>query len=113
MVPGVLSQSEVQTCRDLTWDWLESLGSGIERSDPGTWTDSNWPGDFQSGITVQCGSNQQPSLWFIRAHPGVQQVFSTIWSVPPQDLITSLDGMLIWRHRTTDSHCRTGYFSPE
>ena len=108
MVPGVLSQSEVQPCRDLTWDWLESLGSGIERSDPGTWTDSNWPGDFQSGITVQCGSNQQPSLWSIRAHPGVQQVFSTIWSVPPQDLIASLDGMLVWRHKAPCSASPAG-----
>ena len=53
MVPGVLSPTEVQTCLDLTWDWLESLGSGIERSDPTTWTDNNWPGEFQSGITVQ------------------------------------------------------------
>ena len=60
MVPGVLSPDEVQTCLDLTWDWLESLGSGIERSDPTTWTDNNWPGEFQSGITVK-GQNQQIS----------------------------------------------------
>ena len=53
VVPGVLSPTEVQTCLDLTWDWLESLGSGIERSDPTTWTDHNWPGEFKSGITVQ------------------------------------------------------------
>ena len=106
MVPGVLSQPEVQTCLSLTWDWLESLGSGLERSDPATWTDNNWPGEFSSGITVQCGSNQQPSLWYIRGHLGVQQVFSNIWSVQPSELITSMDGMLIWRHKTTDSHCR-------
>ena len=106
MVPGVLSQSEVQTCLSLTWDWLESLGSGLERSDPTTWTDDNWPGEFKSGITVQCGSNQQPSLWYLRGHQGVQQVFATLWSVQPSELITSMDGMLIWRHKTTDSHCR-------
>ena len=103
MVPGVLSPAEVQTCLDLTWDWLESLGSGIERSDPATWTDNNWPGEFQSGITVQCGSNQQPSLWNIRGHQGVQDVFATIWSVQPSDLITSMDGMLIWRYKTSYS----------
>ena len=32
VVPGILTSSEVNTCLDLTWHWLESLGSGIERS---------------------------------------------------------------------------------
>ena len=31
VVPGVLSGSEVEQCLSLTWDWLESLGSGIDR----------------------------------------------------------------------------------
>ena len=31
VVPGVLTTSELNTCLELTWDWLESLGSGIER----------------------------------------------------------------------------------
>ena len=110
VVAGVLSPTEVSTCLDLTWAWLESLGSGIERSDPTSWTDHNWPGEFQSGITVQSGSNQQPSLWYIRGHPGVQQVFATIWAVQPSDLITSMDGMLIWRHKTSDSHSKIWYF---
>ena len=31
VVPGVLSRPEVDQCLTLTWDWLESLGSGIDR----------------------------------------------------------------------------------
>ena len=31
VVPKVLTTSELNTCLELTWDWLESLGSGIER----------------------------------------------------------------------------------
>ena len=31
VVPGVLSRPEVDQCLALTWDWLESLGSGIDR----------------------------------------------------------------------------------
>ena len=31
VVPGVLTETEVETCISLTWDWLESLGSGIDR----------------------------------------------------------------------------------
>lgn len=71
----------------------------ILRSDPSTWTDSNWPGDFRSGITCTFGACQQPSLWFLRGHPGVQKVFATIWSVKPSQLITSMDAILLWRHR--------------
>ena len=67
------------------------------RSDPTTWTDSNWPGHFQTGITATSGACQQPSLWFLRGHPGVQQVFATIWAVQPEELITSMDAILLWR----------------
>lgn len=98
VVPGVLNSQEVETCLSLTWDWLESLGSGIDRTNPSTWKDSNWPGDFKSGITGTSGANQQPSLWFLRGHPGVQEVFSTIWSVETSELITSMDTILLWRH---------------
>ena len=31
VVPAVLTKTEVETCTSLTWDWLESLGSGIDR----------------------------------------------------------------------------------
>ena len=31
VVPAVLTKTEVETCISLTWDWLESLGSGIDR----------------------------------------------------------------------------------
>merc|ERR1711988_139592 len=103
VVPSVLTQTEVETCKSLTWDWLESLGSGIDRSDPTSWTDINWPGDLRSGITGTCGSNQQPSLWFIRGHPKVQEVFARIWSVRTSDLITSMDTILIWRYKAEES----------
>ena len=31
VVPAVLTTSDLNTCLALTWDWLESLGSGIDR----------------------------------------------------------------------------------
>ena len=30
--------------RQLVWEWLEGLGSGLVRDKPETWTDSAWPG---------------------------------------------------------------------
>ena len=30
--------------RQLVWEWLEGLGSGLVRDEPETWTDSAWPG---------------------------------------------------------------------
>ena len=30
--------------RQLVWEWLEGLGSGLVRDKPETWADSAWPG---------------------------------------------------------------------
>ena len=29
---------------DLMWDWLEGLGSGLQRENADTWVDAAWPG---------------------------------------------------------------------
>ena len=52
VVPGVLTPDEVEQARDLTWDWLESLGTGISRTEVSTWSNANWPGDKSSGILL-------------------------------------------------------------
>jgi len=95
VIPGILSHTEVEQGLSLTWDWLESLGSGISRSDPATWQDENWPGDLQSGIVTTCGAAQQEAAWLVRGNKKVQQVFSSVWG--EEDLITSMDCVILWR----------------
>ena len=95
VIPDILSEDEVEHARSLTWDWLESLGSGISRSDPDTWQDENWPGDLKSGIMTTCGATQQAAAWFVRGHCRVQQAFSAVWG--EEELITSMDCVILWR----------------
>jgi len=95
VVPGVLTQDEVVQARDLTWDWLESLGTGISRTDVSTWTNANWPGDKSSGLIASYGAGQSEAAWFVRGVERVKTAFAEIWGT--QDLITSMDCPLLWR----------------
>ena len=95
VIPNVLPKGEVEHALSLTWDWLESLGSGISRSDPATWGDENWPGDLKSGIVTTCGATQQAAAWAVRGSDRVKQAFSAVWG--EEELITSMDCVILWR----------------
>src|SRR3954468_21075838 len=43
VIAGVLSPEECETALGLTWDYLEELGTGIDRNDWTTWGDDRWP----------------------------------------------------------------------
>ena len=40
---GVLDASEVARANELFFDYLEALGSGVDRNDVNTWGDDRWP----------------------------------------------------------------------
>merc|ERR1711892_821935 len=84
VIPNVLPKGEVEHALSPTWDWLESLGSGISRSDPATWGDENWPGDLKSGIVTTCGATQQAAAWAVRGSDRVKQAFSAVWGEEEQ-----------------------------
>ena len=95
VIKQVLTEEQVEEAKRLVWDWLESLGSGIDRLDSGTWVDQNWPGKFNDGITTSHGAAQSKAAWYIRGLPAVREAFSSIWKT--SKLITSMDAMIIWR----------------
>ena len=51
VIRAVAGEEEVEKARALTWEWLESLDTGIKREEPDTWTHSAWPGHGM-GVTV-------------------------------------------------------------
>ncbi|KAF9347847.1 hypothetical protein BGX26_000705 [Mortierella sp. AD094] len=74
------------------WTFLESLGSGISRSDPSTWDKgTTWP-DQDHGIIFGYGVGQANFAWKARIEPNVVKVFSDLWEVPESKLLTSFDG---------------------
>lgn len=102
VIEGVLQQAEVQELKDLVWRWLEGYGGRgqISRDDPTTWTmaDERWPKDNRStGIVCVRGAGQALAAWKVRGHPAVQSIFAKHWDVEPQELLTSMDGLILWR----------------
>jgi len=95
VVKGVVSPSEVKTAKDLLWDWLESLGSGISRNDMRTWSNNNWPGSTFVGFLSTFGGGQSEASWFLRGLPNVKKAFTNLWNT--EDLLTSMDTFILWR----------------
>ncbi|KAJ3028679.1 hypothetical protein HDV00_010099 [Rhizophlyctis rosea] len=78
------------------WDWLERLGSGIDRTRPETWDKKqNWP-DSIFGMLNSYGIGQADFVWKCRTEPNILQAFATIWNVSPKDLLSSFDGACLY-----------------
>ena len=73
---GVLDQGEVARANELFFDYLEALGSGVDRNDVNTWGDDRWPpcaGD--AGILPWFGVGQSPFMWYVRTRPRVAAAY--------------------------------------
>jgi len=98
VIKNVLSADVVKECKDMMWDWLAKLELGdqkIDRNNPETWADKNWPADSRTGIVFLSGVGQTNFAWRVRSVPEIKKVFSKIWKT--DDLITSFDGSNLFR----------------
>jgi len=117
---NVADEAQIQTGKNLAWDYLENLGGGISRNDVETWNSPKWPNPFGNGIVPSGGVGQCELLWFARGLPKVQQIYAGIWGTP--DLITSFDGFCFhrpyeyntsWKTKTNWYHLdQNGHFKP-
>ena len=67
---SVLDQGEVARANELFFDYVEALGSGVDRNDVNTWGDDRWPpcaGD--AGILPCAAASVAPSGMAIDAWP--------------------------------------------
>lgn len=96
---SVLDASEVARANELFFDYVEALGSGVDRNDVNTWGDDRWPpcaGD--AGILPWFGVGQSPFLWFVRTRPRVAAAYRQAWGLDADaPLSTSFDGCCAWR----------------
>jgi hypothetical protein len=95
VIAGALSADQTAKALDLTWDYLEGLGTGIDRHVPATWDDERWPTAVHGGILPGHGIGHSAAQWFIRAAPNVKKTFAAVWDT--DDLLVSFDGMALWR----------------
>lgn len=76
---------------DLAWDYLESLGKGIDRNDTSTWGNDRWP-TGSKGILL---AGQSELMWTLRSEPQILEIFRKLWET--ESLAVSFDGFSIFR----------------
>ena len=78
VIRAVAGEEEVDKARSLVWEWLESLGTGIKREEPDTWTDEAWPGHGRGVTVARQGAAHLGATWYLRGllktEGGVHQV---------------------------------------
>ncbi len=102
---GALSPAESETAMELLWDYLEELGTGIDRTDAATWDDDRWPTAVHGAILPSYGIGHSRAQWYIRDSARVKQCFAQVWHT--EDLLVSFDGVTIWRPWTYNAAWRT------
>ncbi len=95
VIANALNRAETEQALALTWNYLEALGTGIDRSDVTTWDDDRWPTAVHGGILPGHGIGHSEAQWFIRDVPNVKRAFASVWDT--DDLLVSFDGMALWR----------------
>ncbi|HEX2590691.1 MAG TPA: phytanoyl-CoA dioxygenase family protein [Rhizomicrobium sp.] len=95
VIANVLSANESRQALGLTWDYLEQLGTGVDRNDVTTWHDDRWPTAVHGGILPGHGIGHSAAQWFIRSAPNLKKSFAAIWDT--DELLVSFDGMALWR----------------
>jgi hypothetical protein len=105
ILKGALSVRECRVALDLVFDYLEALDTGIDRHDPSTWGQENWPDHLGAGILPWYGVGQSKAMWYVRSKAAVRKAFQTIWG--GEELLTSFDGMCLFRPWGRDPSWKT------
>ena len=102
---NVLAQKEADRAMSLLWDYLENLGTGIDRNRIETWDDDRWPTTVHGAILPSYGIGHAGAQWYIRDIPNLKKAFAQIWET--DDLLVSFDGVTIWRPWTHNPAWKT------
>ena len=100
-----LSPDQAETALSKLWDYLEELGTGVDRGQVSTWDDDRWPTAVHGAILPSYGIGHCDAQWYIRDAGKVQQCFAQVWET--DDLLVSFDGVSIWRPWTYNEAWRT------
>ena len=95
VIKKVLSDGEAATAVELAWEYLEGVGTGIDRSDVETWDDERWPTLAHGGLIPGHGVGQTACMWHVRSAPRIKQAFAAVWET--EELLVSFDAMALWR----------------
>lgn len=92
VVKGVVPAERCEQYYASIWEWLASLGTGLDFKDPSTWKSKNWPFAMH-GILQHYSVGQEQFVWDVRCEQGIIDVFEAIWGT--RKLLVSFDGLNI------------------
>eukprot|EP01084_Bolivina_argentea_P041961 77463_1 len=95
VIKNALNLKEVNISRNLLWDFLTSIGWDKRYSK--TWNFTKEEGHCDVGIMWGHGIGHSKLQWFIRKNKNVLNTFAKLWNCSPNELITSFDGIGIFR----------------
>ncbi len=75
----VASEEQLAVIDSKFWDYAEACSPLLKRTDPKTWTNSNWPQTFSTGIFSYHGVGQSPHMWFVRTLPRFREAFQHLY----------------------------------
>ena len=109
VVAAAMSPDEAATAVQMLWDYLEELGTGIDRLDPETWDNDRWPTAVHGGILPGHGIGHSAAQWYVRSFEAIKDSFAAVWD--DDDLLVSFDGVSLWRPRGRNPAWRTNQAS--
>ena len=126
IVQNVLDPPEVENMRTGMWSYLEHITQNfdkpINRNDSGSWVEYLKLYPIHSMLLQQYQVGHSQFVWDIKQNEKVVEVFSKLWNVPQEDLLTSFDGASFhfppeetnrgW-YRKTWYHTDQSYFRPD
>jgi len=96
VIPNILDENEIEKMNSGVWDCLEHVTqdfeSPMDRKDETTWRSYFELSPLHGMMLKHWQVGHAQHVWDIRQNPKVVDVFSTLWKVPPSDLICSFDG---------------------
>ena len=96
IIPNILNNDEIIQMNNGMWDYLEYITqkfiTPISRNHNETWVEYLKLYPKHSMLLQQYGVGHSQFVWDIRQNPKVVNIFSKIWNVKNDELITSFDG---------------------
>jgi hypothetical protein len=105
VVADALPRDAAATAMSKLWDYLEQLGTGIDRTVPDTWGDESWPTAVHGGILPGHGIGHSEAQWYIRSFRAIKDAFAAVWH--DEELLVSFDGVSLWRPWARNEEWRT------
>jgi len=104
-VENVLTTQQCKVARSLFWDYMECLGTGINRADEGTFANQRWPRNYTLGMVDEpetADAGQSALCWYVRGQQNIRTLYSYVYECAENELAGSLDrfGM----QRTSHTH---------